>query len=112
VHLGKQSGERFPGAGSKAVLGEPLDLAELGVEFVANDDRTELPVESADRIELLVQKGDGRAVDAPGGVEGAVALCEAVAGWIRSPWSDQIATASSVKAATTRSIVGSSTPSS
>jgi hypothetical protein len=44
--------------------------------------------------------------------KGAVALCEAVAGWIRSPWSDQIATASSVKAATTRSIVGSSTPSS
>jgi hypothetical protein len=39
VHLGEQSGERCPGAGSEAVRSEPLDLADLGVEFVADDDR-------------------------------------------------------------------------
>ena len=43
---------------------------------------------------------------------GAVALCEVVAGWIPFVWSDQIARASSVKAAVTRSVVGFSTPSS
>jgi hypothetical protein len=54
VHFGEQSGERFSGAWSEAVRGELLDLADLGVEFVADDDRTELPVESADRIDLVV----------------------------------------------------------
>jgi hypothetical protein len=38
VHLGEQSGERFPRTGSEAVCGKPLDLADLGVEFVADDD--------------------------------------------------------------------------
>lgn len=46
----------------------------------------------------------------PYGIVGTVALCDAVAGWIPFPWFDQIATASSVSAATTRSSVGSSTP--
>jgi hypothetical protein len=69
VHLGEQTGEWFPGAGSEAVRGELVDLVDLGVEFVADDDGTELPVESADGVELLVQECDGRAVDAPGGIE-------------------------------------------
>ncbi len=69
VHLGEQGGERFAGARGKAVRSESVDLADLGVEFVADDDGTELPVESADGVELLVQKCDGRAVNAPGGVE-------------------------------------------
>jgi hypothetical protein len=69
VHLGEKCSERFPGARSEAVRGEPLDLADFGVEFVADDDRSQLPVESADRVELLMQELDGRAVDAAGGVE-------------------------------------------
>ena len=39
VHFGEQGSERFSGAGSEAVRGEPFDLADLGVEFVADDDR-------------------------------------------------------------------------
>jgi hypothetical protein len=69
MHLGEQTGERFTGSRGKAVRSELVDLANLGVEFVADDDGTELTVESADRVELLVQKCDGRAVDAPGGVD-------------------------------------------
>jgi hypothetical protein len=37
--------------------------------FVPDDDRTELPIESANGVKLLVQKCDDRAVDAPGGIE-------------------------------------------
>jgi hypothetical protein len=54
VHLGEQGSERFPGAGSEAVRGQTFDLADLGVKFVLDDDRAELPIESADRVKLLV----------------------------------------------------------
>jgi hypothetical protein len=36
------------------VCGEPLHLADLGVEFVVDDDRAQLLVKSAERVELLV----------------------------------------------------------
>jgi hypothetical protein len=69
VHLGEQRGERLSGARCQAVCGEPLDLADLGVELVVDDDRAQLPVKPAEPVELLVQQCDTRAVDAPGGVE-------------------------------------------
>ena len=55
VHLEEQTGERFSGAGSEAVCGQPLDLVDLGVEFFADDDGAELAIESADGVELLVR---------------------------------------------------------
>jgi hypothetical protein len=54
VHLREKGGERFPGSRSEAVRGEPVDLADFGVEFVADDYRSELPIEPADGVELLV----------------------------------------------------------
>ncbi|MBV9142423.1 MAG: hypothetical protein JO115_16190 [Pseudonocardiales bacterium] len=50
-------------------MGELLDVADCGVEFAVDDDRAQLPIKSAEHIELLVQERDSRVVDAPGGVE-------------------------------------------
>ena len=58
-----------PGAGRQTVRREALDLLDFCLEFVADDDGAELPVESADRVELLVQQRDSRLVDAAGGGE-------------------------------------------
>lgn len=69
LHFGEQSGEGFSGAGGEAVGREAFDLTDFGFEFVADDECAELAVESADGVELLVEQGDGRVVDAAGGGE-------------------------------------------
>lgn len=69
VHVGEQRDEWSPGIRREAVCDELVDLADFGVEFVADDDRAELPVEHADGGKLLAQECDDRVVDAPGGIE-------------------------------------------
>lgn len=49
--------------------GQPLDLADFGLKFLSNHDCAELPVESADSVELLMQQRNGRLIYAASGIE-------------------------------------------
>jgi hypothetical protein len=64
------------------------------------------------RVATVLKVSEGAAFHLMHGEEALLRCAKRWQAGSRSPWSDQIATASSVKAATTRSIVGSSTPSS
>jgi hypothetical protein len=51
------------------VRGQPLDLADFSLKFLSNHDCAELPVESADSVELLMQQRNGRLIYAASGIE-------------------------------------------
>jgi hypothetical protein len=51
------------------VGGQSLHLPDFGVEFVSDDDGAELAVESADSVELLVQKFNDWPVHAASRIE-------------------------------------------
>jgi hypothetical protein len=51
------------------VCGYPLDLVDFGLEFVPDDDGAELPVKSADSVELLMQQRNGRLIYAASDIE-------------------------------------------
>jgi hypothetical protein len=59
VHFREQRGEWFASTRSETVRGQPLHLPNFCLEFVSDDDGAELPIESANSVELPMQEFNG-----------------------------------------------------